>query len=97
MFLAQVETKQSHLVTKANTFSAVWQMKQKAQIGEVYDRDLALIYSLQVSCYSLSNFSKEFFSLSTQQRIPWVYNGSIYCDRWSINMAAFTPAEFLVP
>lgn len=57
MFLAQVETKQSHLVTNANTFSAVWQMKQKAQIGEVYDRDLALIYSLQESCYSLSNFS----------------------------------------
>ena len=71
-------------------------MKQKAQIGEVYDRDLALIYSLQESCYSLSNFSKEFFPLSTQQRIP-VYNGSIYCDCWSINMAAFTPAEFLVP
>lgn len=60
----------------ASTFFAVWQMKQKAQIGEVYDLDLALIYTLQESCYSLSNFSKEFFPLNTQQRIP-VYNGSI--------------------
>lgn len=70
-------------------------MKQRAQIGEVYDRGLALIYSLQESCYSLSNFSNEFFPLSTQQRIPEC-NGRIYYDYWSFNTAAFAPAEFLV-